>query len=135
MIKLTFTVAVFALSVLLNPLMAATPTDKVTDLAQLLPETGEIHLGLYSGDTRDGFMRLGWYREEGDLVVYDRSLLSSQEVYETFSSRMDANDLSPKSIQIRFHSRSNIAYTDISFDVDKATGERRIHRPEVKQGE
>lgn len=100
--------------------------------SDLAASSGEIHLGLYSGEQRDGFMRLGWYREDDDLIVYDRSLLASQEVYETFSARMSAEDLSPEAINLTFNSGSAFMEIKAKFEDGKASGTRRVVQPGMR---
>lgn len=101
---------------------------KAAQAAGKLPESGEYQLGLFNGDAADGFMRLGWYRDGDDLVVYDRTMMPSAEVYETLHATMSANDLTPKSVVIRFHQGTAILNIDAKLGDGKISGGRTVER-------
>jgi len=75
-----------------------------------LPPVGEMHLQLIVNDEADGFMRLGWAKddESGVIRFYDRSMMASSELYETMGGSVDAVTLAPIDVAIRFHQQSTI---------------------------
>ena len=46
-----------------------------------LGDPGEVHLILLNGGERDGFMRLGWFEQNGQIHIYDRTMMPSLEIY------------------------------------------------------
>jgi len=92
-------------------------------------EQGELHLGLYLAGERDGFMRLGWWRDGDALRIWDRTMLASQEIYETYEAEVAAVDLAPRSVAIRFHTGSAEMRLDASFDGRAGAGQVTINRP------
>ena len=96
--------------------------------ASRLSEAGEYHLALFNGETEDGYMRLGWYRSGDELVLYDRTMMPSAEVYETLRASMGAGDLSPRSVNIRFHQGTTTLLIDAGFDSEGVSGHRVVER-------
>ena len=92
-------------------------------------QQGELHLGLYYEGERDGFMRLGWTRRGDEIHIYDRSMWSSRELYETLEGRIDAVSLAPYEFHTRVHQGSSYFRIDVTFDDNTATGERRRITP------
>jgi len=96
--------------------------------AQRLGDSGEIHLGLFNGEAADGFMRLGWNRNGDELVLYDRTMMPSGEIYETMEATMSANDLAPKAVAIRFHQGTAILNINANLGDGEMTGVRLVER-------
>lgn len=92
-------------------------------------ETGAIHLGLFLNGERDGFFHLGWQLDGDELHVFDRSMLASMEIYETMDVRLAARDLSPRSVDIRFHSGLNIFDFDVDFQDGSVSNTITATRP------
>ena len=110
------------------PATAPAEWDAVTAAGQLA-SSGEIHLRMYNEERADGFMRLGWYREGNDLVLYDRTMMLSGEVYETMQARMSALDFTPSSVLIRFHQGTGVLNINVAFENGQASGLRVVERP------
>lgn len=116
----------FVLLLVSHSLFAQLDTEAMSDA---LGERGEVHLGLFNGDARDGFMRLGWYRDDGVLVVYDRTMMPSAEIYETLVATMNEENLSPQSVFIRFHQGTAVLEIDAELDASAVSGTRTVLRP------
>lgn len=101
----------------------------VARLAPLLPEQGEVHLGLFNGESADGFMRLGWLRDPEGLRLYDRTMMPSQEIYETMEARLALADWAPKNVRIRFHQGSAVLRIDARFENRVISGNRSVEQP------
>ncbi len=99
------------------------------DAIAALPDSGETYLGLFNDGARDGFMRLGWVKEADQLLMYDRSMLPSLELYETQETGVSIPDLTPKFVNLRFHQGSAIHQMEVSFPDETVQGERRSARP------
>lgn len=91
--------------------------------------SGEIHLGLFLNGQRDGFFHLGWQLDGDDIHAFDRSMLASQEIYETMDVRLAANDLSPRSADIRFHAGLDIFEFDVDFEPNSVSNTITATRP------
>lgn len=85
-------------------------------------ERGEIHLGMIFNETRDGFMRLGWYRDGETLHIWDRTMFASQEIYETYAAQIDASTLAPMSADIDFYTGGRRMRFDVDFNAAAVTG-------------
>lgn len=97
-------------------------------------ETGSIHLGLFFNGERDGFFHLGWQMDGDELHVFDRSMLASMEIYETMDVRLAARDLSPRTIDIRFHSGLDIFDFDVDFSEGSVSNTITTNRPRGQSG-
>ena len=91
--------------------------------------SGEIHLGLFLNGQRDGSFHLGWQLDGDDIHAFDRSMLASQEIYETMDVRLAANDLSPRSADIRFHAGLDIFEFDVDFEPNSVSNTITTTRP------
>jgi len=98
------------------------------DIASRIPDQGEYHLALFNDENRDGFMRLGWYHEGETLTVYDRTMMPSAEVYETYHATMDAKNLNPRTVAIRFHQGTAILGIKANLNENEITGQRTVER-------
>ena len=96
--------------------------------ASALPDQGEFHLAMFNNDEPDGFMRLGWHRAGEQLIVYDRTMMPSAEVYETYAALMSAVDFEPQSVAIRFHQGTATLNIEASFADGQISGERSVER-------
>lgn len=96
-----------------------------------LPPIGEMHLQFLVNDQPDGFMRMGWIKDEeaGVLVFYDRTMFASQEIYETLGGSMDLATLTPIDIAIRFHQQSAILSVEGAVENGVMRGGRAIVTP------
>ncbi|WP_299321338.1 hypothetical protein [Parasphingopyxis sp.] len=97
--------------------------------AAALPERGEFFLGLFNDGERDGFMRLGWIKQEDGVILYDRTMMPSTEVYETLAFNL-APDLQFETIHLEFHRGTSYMNLDLEFADGRATGNRVILRLE-----
>ncbi|MFY0639307.1 hypothetical protein [Maricaulis maris] len=128
MMKMTCLAAVSAAALASFPAQAQ-PGDWWSRLDPERLAGGEIHLELqYEGET-DGFMRYGWRTEGDDIVLYDRTMWASGEVYETMEVRMRRDGLAPVSSDIRFHQGANYYVFDIDFEPGSAAGSVQIVQP------
>jgi hypothetical protein len=96
-----------------------------------LPPSGELHLQFIVADEADGFMRLGWTRndEEGTLEFYDRTMWGAQEIYETMEGAIDAETLAPLNVAIRFHQGNAILSVEASAQDGRMVGSRSMMQP------
>ncbi|WP_147297588.1 hypothetical protein [Parasphingopyxis lamellibrachiae] len=94
-----------------------------------LPERGEFVLGLVNEGERDGFMRLGWIKTEHGMLLYDRSMMPSAQVYETLVFGLTP-DLQFESVHLEFH--RGLAYMNLDLDAEngRLVGQRVIQRLE-----
>ncbi|CAN0514267.1 unnamed protein product, partial [Discosporangium mesarthrocarpum] len=90
---------------------------------------GEIYLQLQYEGEADGFMRLGWQVEGDEIVIYDRTMWASREIYESMEARVRLADLEPVSVDIRFHQAGQYFVTDGDFEPGRVTGSTRVVRP------
>ncbi|MGJ8535656.1 MAG: hypothetical protein ACSHW2_00750 [Parasphingopyxis sp.] len=97
--------------------------------ATALPERGEFFLGLFNEGERDGFMRLGWIKTEHGMLLYDRSMMPSAQVYETLVFGLTP-DLQFESVHLQFH--RGLAYMNLDLDAEngRLAGQRVIQRLE-----
>jgi len=131
----TFTRLKTALAVMLAiPAFAvATPASAQENIgaqtAAALPDRGEFMLALFSAGERDGFMRLGWIKTEEGVQLYDRSMLTSSELYEVMALSLTP-DLQLDTASVQLH--RGTAYMDLDLQVadGRASGSRVIHRLE-----
>lgn len=93
--------------------------------AAALPERGEFFLGLFNDGERDGFMRLGWIKRDDGVILYDRTMMPSTEVYETLAFNL-APDLQFETIHLEFHRGTSYMNLDLEFANGRATGNRVI---------
>lgn len=130
--RIRLATALLALCVV-APLAAVPPPSQAASwraaAAAALPESGQIHLGLFNNGERDGFMRLGWHRQGDAIEVFDRSMMPSLEIYETMEITLSAADLAPRSMSIRFHQGSTVMRTDLQFEAGKVVGSRSLSSP------
>ena len=98
--------------------------------AAALPERGEFFLGLVNEGERDGFMRLGWIKTEDGVLLYDRSMMPSAQVYETLVFNLTP-DLEFDSLHLEFHRGTAYMNLDLDFADGRATGTRVIQRLET----
>jgi hypothetical protein len=99
--------------------------------AAALPDSGEMHLQMLVEGEADGFMRLGWQRDEaaGLIRFYDRTLWGSQEIFETLEGAVDIETLAPVEIDIRFFQQNAILTVAAQTEEGIITGERTFARP------
>ena len=97
--------------------------------AAALPERGEFFLGLFNDGERDGFMRLGWIKQSDGVILYDRTMMPSAEVYETLAFNMTP-DLQFESVHLEFHRGTAYMNLDLEFSDGRMTGDRVILRLE-----
>jgi len=105
------------------------PSATMEQLAEKLPESGEIYLGLFNQEQPDGFMRLGWHHDDGDLQIYDRTMMPSMEIFETMEATVSAEDFTPELVSIHFYRGSAIMQIDAALESLKVKGERQVFRP------
>lgn len=137
MARFTFVRSVIPLSIALilgasNSLLFAmenVPSSSMAHLAAKLPQSGEIYLGLFNQEQPDGFMRLGWHHDGSDLLIYDRTMMPSMEIFETMEAAVSAKDFTPDSVSIRFHRGSAIMQIDTRLESSEVKGERQVRRP------
>lgn len=118
--------------ILLALLAVAVPcsgNDRLVNAANKFTEAGEIHLGLFNKGERDGFMRLGWQRDDSILRIYDRSMMPSVEVYEAYAGAMDAETLAPRSVDIQFYQGTTVMEISINMVEGRASGTQKMIRP------
>lgn len=106
-----------------------------TEAVAALPPVGEMHLQLINNDQADGFMRLGWARddENGTIRFYDRTMMASLEIYETMGGSIHADTLAPIDVAIRFHQQSAILSIEASAQDGVMIGGRTLTQPFVGQ--
>jgi len=106
-----------------------------TQAAAALPQSGEMHLQLIFNDEVDGFMRLGWMRddENGVIQFYDRSMLASQELYESMSGSVDAETLAPIEAFVRLNQNAAIMTVEARAQDGVMVGSRTFMRPHGNQ--
>ncbi|MEM8694965.1 MAG: hypothetical protein AAGE05_02965 [Pseudomonadota bacterium] len=97
--------------------------------AAALPERGEFFLGLFNDGERDGFMRLGWIKREDGVILYDRTMMPSAQVYETLAFNLTPN-LEFDTVHLEFHRGTSYINLDLEFVDGRATGNRVILRLE-----
>lgn len=104
-----------------------------SEASAALPESGELHLQLIYEGEADGFMRLGWQRDEeaGVLRYYDRTLWASPEIFETMGASVDLDTLTPIDVAIRFHQESAILSVEAMVDNGTIVGGRSLIQPFV----
>ncbi len=90
---------------------------------------GEIHLELQYEGEPDGFMRYGWRVDGEDIILFDRTMWASGEVYETMEARLRRDGLIPVSSDIRFHQGANYYVFDVDFEPGSAVGSIQIVQP------
>ena len=103
-----------------------------TQIAAALPDQGEIHLGLFNEGDRDGFMRLGWIKSADGVLVYDRSMMPSGEIYEAMAIAL-APDMTLENVELVFHRGTARMGLDLAFANGQAAGHRTISRLESEQ--
>ncbi|WP_203290940.1 hypothetical protein [Maricaulis parjimensis] len=92
-------------------------------------ESGGIELDLHHAGEVDGFMRFGWYAEGDEIVIWDRTMWASREIYESFEARIGGAELDPHDVHIRFHQGPNYYRFDYGFEPGRAEGRVEIVRP------
>ncbi|QLC21926.1 hypothetical protein HFP51_06850 [Parasphingopyxis sp. CP4] len=93
--------------------------------ASALADRGEFFLGLFNGGERDGFMRLGWIKTEDGVILYDRSMMPSAEVYETLAFNLTPS-LEFDRVHLQFHRGMSYMVLNLEFTDGRATGSRFI---------
>jgi hypothetical protein len=91
---------------------------------------GAMHLGLFFNGERDGFMRFGWSVEGDELTIWDRSLWSSAEVYESYHGEIALADFAPREVAVTLYQQAGILTVDAAFQPGRATGEMAIEHPD-----
>jgi len=114
---------------------ASAQDDWRSEAAAALPQSGEMHLQLIFNDEADGFMRLGWIRddENGAIEFYDRSMFASQELYETMSGAVHADTLAPIETFVRLHQQSAIMSVEATAQDGAMVGARALAQPDGSQ--
>jgi hypothetical protein len=97
--------------------------------AAALPERGEFFLGLVNAGEQDGFMRLGWIKSAEGVMLYDRTMMPSAQVYETLVFNLTP-DLAFESLHLEFHRGTAYMNLDLEFADGRATGSRVIRQLE-----
>ena len=77
---------------------------------------------------------MGWQLDGDELHVFDRSMLASMEIYETMDVRRSANDLSPRTVDIRFHQGLDIFDFDVDFSDGSVSNTITATRPRGQSG-
>lgn len=90
---------------------------------------GGFNLGLFVDGERDGFMRYGWYTDEEGVHLWDRSMIVSRSDYESFSALLDPADLTPRRVDLRYHSGTRYYLVDAVFEDGQVSGSRNLHGP------
>ena len=90
---------------------------------------GELYLELQYDGEADGFMRYGWQAEGDEIMIYDRTMWASREIYETMEVRVRRADLEPASADIRFHQGGDYYVFDLNFEPGLVSGEMSAVRP------
>ncbi|MBR9824590.1 MAG: hypothetical protein GYB36_02160 [Alphaproteobacteria bacterium] len=119
----------FGLALVFSGAVFAQPIDWRERLTEEDLEAGQIHLGMLFNGEADGFMRLGWYRDGDNLHLWDRTMFASQEVYELYEARVNADSLSPQEVRIDFHTGETSIRWEIGFTSDAANGVMSMSRP------
>lgn len=120
--------------ILIALMLFATPglgDERLAQAGQSLDESGEIHLGLFNNGERDGYMRLGWRRDQDSLRVYDRTMMPSAEVFESLAAEMDPATLAPRSVDILFYQGTAIMEISLGAESGVISGSRTVRRPTV----
>ncbi|WP_421788439.1 hypothetical protein [Hyphobacterium sp.] len=99
--------------------------------AAALPDSGEMHLQMLVDGEADGFMRLGWQRDEdaGLIHFYDRTMWGSQEIFETVEGSVNSETLAPVDIDITFFQQNAILTVNAAARNGVITGGRTFMRP------
>ena len=63
------------------------------------------------------------------LRVYDRSMMPSAEVYEAYAGEMDAETLTPRSVDLQFYQGTAVLEIRMNMDNGNASGTRKVTRP------
>lgn len=92
-------------------------------------ETGGFDLDLHFEGEPDGFMRFGWYVDGQTLHLWDRTMWASREIYESFEAELDARDLTPSEVRLRFHQETAYFTLNVSFEPGLANAEVTTVRP------
>jgi len=113
------------------PATANAQDDWRSEAVAALPPYGELHLQFIVADEADGFMRLGWTRNEaaGTLEFYDRTMWGAQEIYETMEGAVDAETLAPLDVSVRFHQGNAIMSVEASAQDGHMVGSRSMMQP------
>lgn len=119
---------------LIRPATAQPVEDWIGRIDPQALQSGGIELDLHSGGQVDGFMRFGWYAEGDEVVLWDRTMWASQEIYETYEARVARPDLAPQDVQIRFHQGPNYYRFEFGFEPGQASGRVDIVRPGQPEG-
>ncbi len=90
---------------------------------------GGFNLGLFVDGERDGFMRFGWYTDADGVHLWDRSMIVSSSDYESFAALLDPVDLTPRTVDLRYHSGTHYYLVDAAFADGQVTGSRSLHGP------
>lgn len=90
---------------------------------------GGFNLGLFIDGERDGFMRFGWYTDAEGVHLWDRSMIISSSDYESFAALLDPADLTPRSVELRYHSGIHYYLVDAAFADGQVSGSRSLHGP------
>ncbi|WP_417470303.1 hypothetical protein [Maricaulis sp.] len=92
-------------------------------------EEGGFNLGLFVQGERDGFMRFGWYTDADGVHLWDRSMIISSSDYESFAALLDPADLTPLTVELRYHSGIHYYLVDAAFADEQVSGTRSLHGP------
>ncbi len=82
-------------------------------------------------DEPDGFMRLGWQRDEesGLIRFYDRTMWASRQIYETLEASVDGSTAAPVDINITFFQETAILTVEAREQDGVMVGSRIFTRP------
>ncbi len=105
--------------------------DLASEIAEALPDSGEIHLGMYTAGKRDGHMRLGWRRSDDGILIYDRTMLPSAEVFETMRVELTPT-LEMSTVSVVFHQGTAVMSVELKAAENKISGKRSVQTLEGK---
>lgn len=117
-------VAAFAL-----PAAAIAQDDWRAEAAARLPDTGAMNLQLINEGEVDGFMRLGWRRNGERIELFDRTMMMSNDIYESMTAAMTDGDFAPLETLILWHQETAILTVETLAEPGRATGMRTVLRP------
>lgn len=92
-------------------------------------QTGGIVLDLHHAGEVDGFMRFGWHADGEEIVLWDRTMWASREIFETYEAHVGLAGLDPRRVAIRFHQGETLYRFATEFQEGEALGYVLIERP------
>ncbi|MEN0653856.1 MULTISPECIES: hypothetical protein [Hyphobacterium] len=126
MLKMTMMVAA---AVLFGGSALAQDGDWRAAAAARLPDTGEMNLQMLNAGEVDGYMRLGWRRNDGRIEMFDRSMMMSADIFESMTAAMTDGDFAPLETVILWHQESAVMTLDTVASDGRVTGTQTILRP------